>query len=77
MSGLEQTVQRGEAAEQRVDVARVAHVVAMVGHGGHRDRVQPDRVHAEPAEVVEPFGDPVQVTDAVPVGVSKRTWYTW
>ena len=50
---LDQPVQRADAAEQRVDVAGVGDVVAVVGHRGHHHRVQPERVDAEAAQIVE------------------------
>ena len=61
-----------EAAEQRVDVARVGDVVAVVGHRRHHDRVQPDRVDAEAAQIVEVGSDAVEVADAVAVAVAER-----
>src|SRR5262245_11710716 len=50
----------------------VADVVAevVVQRGG--DRRQPDRVDAEPGQVVEPARDPVRVADAVPIRVLER-----
>src|SRR4029078_11162492 len=35
------------------------------------DRREPDDVHAEPGEVVDPAHDPAQVTDAVAVAVGE------
>ena len=39
---LDQPVQRLHPAEQRVDVTRIRHIVAVVGHRRHHHRVQPD-----------------------------------
>ena len=69
---LDQPVQRRHPAEERVDVARVGDVVAVVGHRRHHHRVQPDRVDAQRLEVVQPGGDAVEVTDAVAVAVAER-----
>ena len=69
---LEERVEVGERAEQRVDVAVVGDVVAAVGLRGRVERREPDGVDAEPREVVEPGGDAGQVADAVPVGVGER-----
>ena len=70
--GLDQPVQRLHAAEQRVDVARIGDVVAVVGHRRHHHRVEPDRVDAERLEVVQPGGHAVEVADAVAVAVAER-----
>ena len=56
-----------------IDVRVVAHVVAEVGHRRGVDRREPDRVDAEPCDVGEPREDPVEVADAVAVGVQRTT----
>ena len=66
-------VEVGQCAKKRVDVAVVGDVVAEVGHGRGIDRRNPEPVHAEPGEVVEPAADTVKVADAVAVRVLKRT----
>ena len=58
-----------ERAEDRVDVAVIADVVAEVGHRRGVDRRQPDAVHAEPAQVLQAGAQPRQVPDPVAVGV--------
>ena len=50
-------VEVGEAAEERVDVRVVGDVVAEVGHRRAEDRRQPDRVDAQPLEVVQAVED--------------------
>jgi hypothetical protein len=55
-----------ERAEQRVDAGVVGHVVAEVGHRRRVERRHPDRVDAEPGEVVEPARDAGQVADPSP-----------
>ena len=65
----DQPVQVGQGAELRVDAQVVRDVVAPVlvrrRHGGR----QPDAVHAEPGQVVQMGGDPVEVPVPVVVGV--------
>ena len=68
----DQRVEVGQRAEQRIDAAIVGDVVAEIGHRRGEDRRQPDRVDAEPREVIEPLGDALEVADAVAVGVLKR-----
>ena len=67
----DQRVEAGQVAEERVDVARVGHVVAVVGHRGGVERGQPERVHAEQVQVAEPLADAGQVTHAVAVAVGE------
>src|SRR5439155_14892520 len=43
-----------------------------VGHRRGEDRREPERVDAEPVQVVEPAGDAAQVADAVAVAVLER-----
>ena len=69
---VDQAVQVGQGAEDRIDVAVVGDVVAEVGHRRAEDRRQPDRVDAEIDEVVEAVDDPGQVADAVAVRVLER-----
>src|SRR3954447_2135367 len=60
-------------AKQRVDRAVVGNVVAEVRHGRGVDGRDPERVHAQPGEVVEAGRDARHVAHPVPVLVLKRT----
>jgi hypothetical protein len=68
----DQSLKSRKAAEQCVHIARISHVVAMVGHRRHHDRAEPHRVDAQLVQVVQPRRHTVQVTDAVAVAVSER-----
>ena len=68
----EQRVEGREVAEERVDVAVVGHVVAEVGHRRAVDRRQPERVDAEPLQVVQARAQPLEVADAVARRVGER-----
>ena len=68
----EQRVEGREVAEERIDVAVVGHVVAEVGHRRAVDRRQPDRVDAEPLQVLEARAEAVEVADAVARRVGER-----
>ena len=59
-------------AEVGMDVAVVGDVVAPVGVRRRERRAQPDRVDAEPLEMIEVRGDPAQVADPVAVRVGER-----
>jgi hypothetical protein len=61
-----------EGAEERVDVAVVGDVVTCVGLRRCVEGREPDRVDAEPAEVVQVRRDAGQVADAVAVAVGPR-----
>ena len=68
---LDQPVQFGQAAEDRVHIAEVGYVVAEVGHRRGVDRRKPDRLDAEFREVVEVRPHAAQVADAVTVAVRE------
>src|SRR5207245_718174 len=61
-----------QSAEDGLDGAVVDYVVAPVGVGRDGDGADPDRVDAEPGQVVEPFHDAGQVAHPVAVRVGKR-----
>ena len=67
----DQLVHLLQRPEQRLDVLVVADVVAVVDQRRAVDRTQPDDVHTEPLEVVEPADDPAQVTDPVAIAVGE------
>ena len=56
-------------AEVRHDLPVIADVVAVVGVGGCEDRIEPQGFDSQPMQVVEFFGDSVQVPDTVVVAV--------
>jgi hypothetical protein len=60
-----------ERAVARIDRVVVGDVVAVVPAGRFLERHQPDRGDAEPVEVVEPAHQPLEVADAVAVGVHE------
>ena len=64
-----------QRAEQRVDACVVGDVVAVILHRRGVDRARPDRVAAEPGDVLEPLLDALQVAHAVAVRVlERRRW---
>jgi hypothetical protein len=67
----EQAVEIGHGAEGREDGAVVADVVAVVVVGRLVDRADPDHIHAQPLEMVEPGQDAGQVPDPIAVGVHE------
>ena len=71
MKGGDQTVEIGQGADARVHVAVVVDVVAAVGQGRGVEGREPDGVDAESRQVRHATGDPVQVADAVGVGVGE------
>ena len=69
---LEERVEVGERAEQRVDGAVVADVVAEVPHRRGKDGGDPDRVDSELRQMLESLRNPVEIADAVAVRVLER-----
>ena len=61
---VDQVIQIGQRAEDRVDIAVVADVVPEVGHRRSEDRRDPDHVDAQPLQVIKMFDDATQGADA-------------
>ncbi|EXF43037.1 hypothetical protein BAY1663_04539 [Pseudomonas sp. BAY1663] len=70
----DQPVDIGQRAEQRVDVAVVADVVAGIDHRRAEHRRQPQRIDAQPLQMVELAQHAREVADAVAVAVGERAW---
>ena len=68
---VDQRVEVGQGAEQRVDAAVVAHVVAVVVLRRRVHRREPHDVDPQALEVVEVLRDAREVADAVTVGVGE------
>ena len=64
VGGGDQPIERRHAAEQGIDVPRVGDVVPVIDHGGDHHRVEPQRVDAECAQMVQVRGDAVEIADA-------------
>ena len=58
-------------AEHGIDGPVVGHIVAVVHLGRGEHRADPQSVHPQLLQVVQPGQDARQVTDAVPVGILK------
>ena len=67
----QQPVEVRKGAEDRIDVAIVADVVAEVLHRGGEEGREPDRVDAERGDVLEVRSDPGQVSDTVVIRVGE------
>jgi hypothetical protein len=67
----DQPVAVPESAEDRVDAAVIGDVVPEIEHGGSVDGREPDRVNAEPGQVIELFDDAGQVAHAVAARVAE------
>jgi len=68
----DEPLDRCHPTEQRVDVTGIGDVVAVVGHRRDGDRVEPDGVHTQLFQMVQPGRQTVQVTDTVAVAVRER-----
>src|SRR2546423_6918758 len=58
-----------ERAVARIDAVIVRNVVAVVPAGRWLKRHQPDRGDAEPVQIIQPAQQPLEITDAVAVGI--------
>ena len=71
MGTSDEIVKVGEVSVNRINSGVIAHVVTVVETRGRKERSDPDRIHAEPGEVIEAIGDPPQIADPVTVAVGK------
>jgi hypothetical protein len=71
-SPIQESAKVPEAAEPGVDAVVVSDVVPAVPSRRRVDRVEPDRRHAEPRQIVQPSRHPSEVADAVTVGVLEE-----
>jgi hypothetical protein len=67
----EQAVEVREGAEERIDVAVVGDVVAVVLHRRAVEGREPEGIDAEPGEMVEPPADALEIANAVAVSVAE------
>ena len=69
-----QPVKVRQRAVLRIDILVVRDVVAEVHLWRRIHRRQPDRIHSQLFQIVQPLGNPVQVADSVAVCVLKAAW---
>ena len=70
---VEQAPELAQVPVDRVDATVIGDVVPLVLQGRGVEGQQPDRGDAEVLQVVEPLGEPGEVTDAVAVAVREGT----
>src|SRR5262249_42542041 len=68
----DQRIKIRKRAEQGIDVAIIADVVTVILHRRPEERRQPDRIDAKARDVIELFGDALEVAHAVAIAVAKR-----
>src|SRR5262249_51262765 len=64
-----QRVEIAKRPEARIDIDIVGDVIAEVGHRRGGDRRQPDRIDAEPAQIIDALEDSAEIADAIAVAV--------
>ena len=72
MRRIQQRVEILKRAEQRVYVGIIRDVIAHIRHRAFEDGRQPYRIHTQIGQIGQAAGDPLQVTDPVPVAILKR-----
>ena len=73
LDGFQQLIEVSHRPKLSHDLAIVANVVSVVGVGRIKMRAQPDHIDTELLNVVQLGGNPLQVADAIPVGVLERS----
>jgi hypothetical protein len=71
MRFLDEAIETFERAEDRINPAVIRDIVTEVMHGRGIDWRNPDRVDAEPSEIIKPLPDTLKITYAITVRVLK------
>src|SRR5579864_310170 len=71
---FKQRIQVRQGSEERVGIGVIANIVAKIGHRRRIDRGEPERVNAEPLQVVQFAGDPRQVSYPIAIAIEKTAW---
>ena len=74
MRFLNEAVKAFERAKDWINPAEVGDIVTEVMHWRGIDRRNPDRIDAEPKEIIEPLPDTIEIAYAITVGVLKGPW---
>src|ERR1051325_2215 len=69
-----QEIEVVQSAEQRMNPDVIRHIVAEVLHRRRIDRREPNRIDAEPAQIIEPCDQATQIAHAVAIAVHERAW---
>jgi hypothetical protein len=70
---MNEAVQTFERPENGINPAIVGDIVTEVMHRRGINRRNPDRIDAEPDEIVEPLPNAIEIANAVAVRVLKRS----
>ena len=63
-----------QRSEQRVDVAVIRHVIAVVVLRGAENGRKPDHVNAQRLQIIQAGDDARNIADTVAVGIAKAAW---
>jgi len=69
----QQRIEVGHRAEKRMDAAVVGDIIAKVVHRRRKDGREPDSLHVEALDIVEPAANAREVAHAVGVAVHEGT----
>ena len=72
MRYLDEAIETFERAEDRINPAVISDIVTEVVHGRGIDRRNPDRIDAEPGEIIKPLPDTLEITYAITVRNPER-----
>ena len=71
MSPSQKRVEIRHRPENRIDLDIIRHVIAEIPLRRHEERTKPDRIDAKPRDMLQPFGHPAQIANAVAVRIAK------
>src|ERR1700731_4940906 len=71
MRFINDEIETFERAEDRINPAVIRDIVTEVMHRRRIDRRNPDRIDAEPNEIIKPLPDTIEIAYAIPVRILK------
>ena len=71
MRFINEEIETFERAEDRINPAVIRDIVTEVMHWRGIDRRNPDRIYAEPDEIIKPLPDTIEIAYAITVRVLK------
>ncbi len=63
----DERIENFERSEDRIDAAIIGDVITKIMHRRRIEGRNPERVDAEPCEIIEPAPDPFEIADAVAI----------
>lgn len=68
----QQRVEIRHRSEIRMDVVIIADVITVIGIGGTIYRREPDQIHAQILQMIQPAQNALEIADSIMIGILER-----